>query len=105
MLLKTFKSTRTLNLRKVIELRELHINHGDTMINDAPAPIKNGVMAKIRELSDPSGPKHRGHGSTINLCPWHHKSHMPLAHQKSGVPGTTNVMCPWYIESPMPLAP
>ena len=26
----TFKSTQTLNLTKVIELRELHINYGDT---------------------------------------------------------------------------
>ena len=32
MLLKTYKITQTLNCTKVIELRELHINHGDTMI-------------------------------------------------------------------------
>ena len=40
-------------------------------------------MAKIKELSDPFGPKHCGHGSTISLCPWHYKSHMPLALQRN----------------------
>ena len=33
MLLKTSKITQTLNLTKVIEWREMHINCGDTMIN------------------------------------------------------------------------
>ena len=32
MLLQTSKITLTLNCTKVIELREMHINHDDTMI-------------------------------------------------------------------------
>ena len=84
MLFKTSKITQTLNLTK-----EMHINCGDTMINHAPALIKSGVMVKIKELSDLSGPKHHSHGYMINLCPWNYESYVPLALQKSHAPGTT----------------
>ena len=102
---KSSKITQTLNLTK-----ETHINHGDTMINDAPALIKSGVMEKIRELSDLSGCKHCGHGfynqfvplapqescapdTSKVTCIWHHKCHLLLAHQKSHAPGTVKNVC------------
>ena len=80
-LLKTSKIT-TLNCTKGIELRETHINRGDTMIKNhhAPALIESWVMAEVKELSDLSGPTHCDHVSTISLYPWHYKTHVPLAH-------------------------
>ena len=71
MLLKTSKITQTLNHTKVTELREMHINCGDTMVKIMmpQLQIESGVMAKIKDLSDLSGPKHHSCGSMISLCP------------------------------------
>ena len=31
-------------------------------------------------------------------CPWHLKSHVPLALQKSCAPGTSKDLCPWHLK-------